>query len=142
MSADVKVLGRLVRDPVKRDFGSNSSFAAFTFVTDSGAKGQDGKRKPLFIDVSAWGKQGDTILQYCKKGTQLLITGTIYDNTTFNSKNGEAVAKLTLTLEKFEFTGQPKSNSDSQSKPKQQQNYNNNNNYLRGEPVDDMDIPF
>ena len=45
MSIDVKILGRLVRDPELKSLSAGSNFAVFTFVTDSGAKDKDGKRK-------------------------------------------------------------------------------------------------
>ena len=138
MAANVTVLGRLVRDPVKRDFGG-STCTSFTFATDSGVK--DGKlKKPLFIDVTAWGKQADTILQYCKKGSQLLIFGTIYDNDTYNNKQGQPVAKLSLTLKDFEFTANPGGNYQ-----KQQANSNANTNSSSSggsSAADDPDIPF
>ena len=135
MAANITVLGRLVRDPVKRDFGSGSSYAAFTIATDSGVK--DGKlKKPLFIDVTAWGKQADTILQYCKKGSQLLIFGTIYDNDTYNNKQGQPVAKLSLTLKDFEFTANPGGNYQ-----KQQASSNTASSSSSGSDPD-PDIPF
>ena len=136
MAANVTVLGRLVRDPVKRDFGG-STCTAFTLATDSGVKGSDGKhKKPLFIDVTAWGKQADTILQYCKKGSQLLIFGTIYDNDTYNNKQGQPVAKLSLTLKDFEFTANPGGNYQ-----KQQASSNTASSSSSGSDPD-PDIPF
>ena len=135
MAANVTVLGRLVRDPVKRDFGG-STCTSFTFATDSGVKGSDGKRKPLFIDVTAWGKQADTILQYCKKGSQLLIFGTIYDNDTYNNKQGQPVAKLSLTLKDFNFTANPGGNYQ-----KQQASSNTASSSSSGSDPD-PDIPF
>ena len=135
MAAFVTVLGRLVRDPVKRDFSGSSTCASFTFATDSGVK--DGKlKKPLFIDVTAWGKQADTILQYCKKGSQLLVFGTIYDNDTYNNKQGQPVAKLSLTLKDFEFTANPGGNYQ-----KQQASSNTASSSSSGSDPD-PDIPF
>lgn len=135
MAANVTVLGRLVRDPVKRDFGG-SSCTAFTLATDSGVKDSTGKhKKPLFIDVTAWAPKADTILQYCKKGSQLLIFGTIYDNDTYNNKQGQPVAKLSLTLKDFEFTANPGGNY-------QKQAANTNASSSSGGSGDNPDIPF
>ena len=136
---DVHILGRLVRDPELKSV-NNSNFAIFTFATDSNAKGQDGKRKPLFIEVTAWGRNADNIMQYCKKGTQLYISGVVYDEIAFIAKDGNPKSKLSVTMDKFEFTSaNAKSggnNNNNYNKPKQQQQ--NNNNYRDN----DMDIPF
>ena len=108
MTMDVKYLGRLARDPERKTLPSGVKCVAFPFVTDAGAKGQDGKRKPLFSGVTVWGKQGDDIIKYCQKGTQLSITGHVYDNTAYTGKDGTARPNLCITLEKFEFTSSKK----------------------------------
>ena len=104
MSLDVKCLGRLVRDPISRSTATDKQLTAFTFVTDAGSTNSDGKRNPLYLNVNAWGKNGENIIKYCKKGTQLLTTGNVYENSTYTRKeDGQPAASLTITLEKFEF---------------------------------------
>lgn len=109
MSLDVNALGRLVKDPVSKTSKSEKLYAQFNFVTDAGARDNDKKRKPLFIDVIAWGSQAETILKYCKKGTQLKITGAVYDVSTFiGTTDNLPHYNLQVTLEKFEFVSSPK----------------------------------
>ena len=104
-SVDVKILGRLCDDPIERTTTNNKNFAAFSFVTDAGATDSNGKRKPLFININAWGKQSETIMKYCKKGTQLLITGNVYDISAYTRKtDGSPAPSINATLDHFEFS--------------------------------------
>ncbi len=103
MSLDLKCLGRLCDDPVEKNI-NDKNIAAFSFVTDAGEKDEKAKRKPLFLNVNAFGNLATTILQYCKKGTQLLITGSVYNNSAYIKKtDGKPAASLNVTLEKIEF---------------------------------------
>lgn len=109
MSLDVNALGRLLKDPAEKISKNDKKYAQFTFVTDAGARDDKDKRKPLFLDITAWDKQAETILKYCKKGTQLKITGAVYDIAAFIGINdGAPHYNLSITLEKFEFVYSPR----------------------------------
>ena len=105
MAVHITCLGRLVADPVQRSSTSGKLVTSFSFVTNAIATDSNGKRKPLFLNVNAWGTQGDNIQKYCKKGTQLQVVGSIYDNTAYIKKtDGSPAASMNITLDHFEFT--------------------------------------
>ena len=76
---NVSFFGRLTKAPEVKTNQTGTSYTAFTVATQVQAKGKDGKAKTLFIDVSAFGKQGDTIVKYFGKGSRIVIHGDIFD---------------------------------------------------------------
>jgi single-strand DNA-binding protein len=56
------------------------------------------------VDCSAWGKQAETIAQWCKKGKPLFVEGRLKLDT-WQDKDGGNRSKLTVTVENFQFLG-------------------------------------
>mgnify|MGYP000865485587 FL=1 len=67
---NVSFFGRLTRDAEIKTGKSGANFTAFTVATNVRAKGNDGKAKAVFVDVTAFGKTGETICQYFHKGSR------------------------------------------------------------------------
>ena len=57
-----------------------------------------------FFDIVAWGKQGETIAQYLKKGDPALITGRLVQRT-WEDKNGNKRSTVEIVVEDFNFIG-------------------------------------
>ncbi len=110
MAIDVKMLGRLARDPEQKTTPGGQNYVTFPFAVEVGAKDNTGAQKTLFVEVSAWGRQGETVATYCKKGTQLLITGNVFDCSAYMGKDNQPKGKLSVTLEKFEFVKADRAN--------------------------------
>lgn len=88
---------RLVRDPESRQAGS-SSVCKLTVVENRKAKD---KEIATFVDVEAWGKQGEVIQQYFTKGSRIYIVGTLEQQNW--EKDGEKRSKLSVKLTDFQF---------------------------------------
>ena len=54
-----------------------------------------------FVDVEAWGRTGETIARYMKKGRQIFVEGRLK----FDSweRDGQRRSKLSVTAESFQF---------------------------------------
>ena len=101
---NVSFFGRLTKAPEVKTNQTGTSYTTFTVATQVQAKGQDGKAKTLFVDVSAFGKQGDTIVKYFGKGSRIVIHGDIFDANAWVGKNdGQPHIGVNVTMSGFDF---------------------------------------
>lgn len=101
---NVSFFGRLTKAPEVKTNQTGTMYTAFTVATQVQAKGQDGKAKSIFIDVSAFGKQGDNIVKYFTKGSRIVIHGDIYDARAWIGNNdGQPHAGVNVTMTGFDF---------------------------------------
>lgn len=90
--------GRLARDPEVRYTQNNTLVATFTIAVN-----RKEKDKADFINCIAWGKTGEFVSKYFKKGQEILAVGRIqvrdYD------KDGKKVYVTEVIVEEVEFCG-------------------------------------
>ena len=120
---NVSFFGRLTKAPEVKTNQAGTSYTTFTVATQVQSKGQDGKAKTLFIDVSAFGKQGDTIVKYFGKGSRIVIHGDIFDANAWVGKNdGQPHVGVNVTMSGFDFVDtQAEAAARQQSAPMQPQ---------------------
>lgn len=120
---NVSFFGRLTKAPEVKTNQTGTSYTTFTVATQVQAKGQDGKAKTLFVDVSAFGKQGDTIVKFFGKGSRIVIHGDIFDANAWVGKNdGQPHIGVNVTMSGFDFVDtQAESAARQQSAPVQPQ---------------------
>lgn len=72
----VMLIGRIVRDPELKYIPSGTGVANFS-VANGRSYTQSGEKKEStsFFNCIAWGKLGEIIVQYCKKGQRIGIEG-------------------------------------------------------------------
>jgi single-strand DNA-binding protein len=70
---------------------------------------KDGSGQPreetTFIDVEAWGRQGEVISKYCIKGRPLFVEGRLRFDQWEDKTSGQKRSRLTVVLENFQFIG-------------------------------------
>jgi len=100
----VLLIGRLTRDPETRTTPPGATVVALGLVVnrtymrrDSGEKVEE----TCFVDVEAWGRTGETIARYMKKGRQIFIEGRLKFDTW--ERDGQRRSKLSVTAESFQF---------------------------------------
>ena len=72
------LIGRLTRDPELRYLpGTGDALATFTLAVDRGYTGKDGVKQTDFINIQAWGKQGENVANYLSKGKLCAVKGSI-----------------------------------------------------------------
>ena len=102
----VILLGNLTRDPQLKYLPSNTAVCEFGLAVDRRWRDRDGNQKEevCFVDISAFGRQGETINQYMSKGRQLLVEGHLrFDSWT--SQDGQKRSKLSVVVDNFQFVG-------------------------------------
>lgn len=101
---NVSFFGRLTKNPEVKTNQTGTTYTAFTIATQVQAKGQDGKAKSIFIDVSAFGKQGDNIVKFFSKGSRIVIHGDIFDARAWVGNNdGQPHIGVNVTMTGFDF---------------------------------------
>ena len=101
----VILAGNLTRDPELRYTPKGTAVAKIGLAVNRTWTGEDGQKKEEvnFIDVEAWGRQGEVIAQYMKKGRPLLVEGRLKLDSWEDKNTKQKVSKLKVVLESFSF---------------------------------------
>lgn len=107
----VILMGRLTRDPeVRYTQGDNASAVArFSLAVDRRFK-KDGDQTADFINCVAFGKTGEFIEKYGRKGTKFVVEGRIQTGS-YTNKDGQKVYTTDVVVEQVEFA-ESKSSAD------------------------------
>ncbi|OFV80409.1 MAG: hypothetical protein A2W26_01205 [Acidobacteria bacterium RBG_16_64_8] len=87
----VTLIGTLVRNPESRSLRTGQNVTRFTLATHyvwQDAKTKAKKEAVDFHDIIAWGKLGDIVAQYVKKGSKLYVEGRLR-NRAYQTKDGQ-----------------------------------------------------
>jgi single-strand DNA-binding protein len=87
----VTLIGNTVRDPETRLLRSGQSVTRFSLATNYAWQDAQTKAKKEavdFHDVIAWGKLGDIIAQYVKKGSKIYVEGRLR-NRAYQTNDGQ-----------------------------------------------------
>jgi single-strand DNA-binding protein len=102
----VFLIGNLTRDPELRVTPKGTAVCSFglavnrTFRDDSGGT----REETTYVDLEAWGKQGELISKYLSKGSPAMIEGRLrFDS--WESKTGEKRSKLRVVVDNVQFLG-------------------------------------
>ena len=90
------LMGRLTREPEM--FGQKSKVARFTLAVDRNY----GEDETDFFNCVSFGKQAEFVEKYLKKGTKILLTGRLQNNT-YEDKQGQKVTATQIISEEVEF---------------------------------------
>ena len=103
----VIVIGNLTRDPVQRAMPSGAIVVDFGIACSRRfrtAQGED-REDTCFLDVSAFGRTGEVIAQYCRKGNPLLVEGRLRYDQWVDKNTGANRSKLTVIAESIQMLG-------------------------------------
>jgi len=101
----VILMGNLTRDPELRYTPKGTAIARIglavnrVWTTETGEK----KEEVTFVDCDAFGKTAETIAQYIKKGSPILIEGRLRLHTWDDKQTNQKRSKLGVVLENFQF---------------------------------------
>lgn len=68
------VVGNLTKDPELRYTANGNAVCNFTVAVNTG---YGDKESVFFADCVAWGKTAEAVSQYCTKGKQVLVSGSL-----------------------------------------------------------------
>lgn len=111
------ITGNLTRDPELRNTPNGASVCSFSVAVNRTYRDASGEQKEdvSFIDCSAWGKLGEMIAQYAKKGTGVLVSGRLDQRSWEDKTTGTKRSRVEIVVEDFNFTGAARDNGGSPS---------------------------
>jgi single-strand DNA-binding protein len=103
----VILVGNLTRDPELRYTPKGVAIAKLGLAVNRVWKSETGESKEevTFVDIDAFGKQAETIAQYLKKGSPLLVEGRLRLDQWDDKQTGQKRSRLGVVLEGFQFLG-------------------------------------
>lgn len=130
--------GNLGKDPEVNTTNSGTSVCRFSLATTRRRKnGDEWEEETCWHNITAFGKTGEFIHKYFRKGDPILIHGRI-DNRKYE-KDGETKYFSGIVVDQAEFCSKPSGNKGG-SKPKEQKPADQHQADM-GDDFDD-DIPF
>ena len=97
----VIIMGNMTRDPELRSTSTGTQVCSFTVAVN---RVYNGNESVSFLDCSAWGKVGETIAQYCKRGSGILVSGRL-EQRSYETKEGEKRSRVEIVVDDFNFVG-------------------------------------
>lgn len=150
----VILLGNLTRDPEMKYLPNGNAVTNFGLaMSDKYTDRESGEQRETvcFVDVEAWGRQGEIVNEYLSKGSPVFLEGTLkFDS--WETPEGEKRSKLRVRAFRIQLIGgrrdgdemggsfteaTPAEPSQAQSEPSQEQSAGGDN-----ASATDDDIPF
>ena len=98
----VILMGRLTRDPEVRYGGANNTAVArYSIAVDRRFK-REGQPTADFFNCTSFGKQGEFVEKYIRKGTKVVIEGEL-QNDNYTNKEGQMVYGTRIIVNSIEF---------------------------------------
>ena len=103
----VLLMGNLTRDPELRVTPKGTPICQFSLAINRQFKMESGETREevIFVDIEAWGKQGETIAKYLTKGRPLYVEGRLRLDQWEDKNTKEKKSKMKVVLEQFQFLG-------------------------------------
>lgn len=105
-------IGCLARDPEVRysQAAEPMAIAKFSIAVNRKFK-REGEPDADFFNVTAFGKLGQFVEKYLKKGTKIALTGRLQNNN-YTDKNGVKRYEVVIIADEIEFAGAKKDSED------------------------------
>lgn len=97
----ILLCGRLTKDPEVRYGANNTAIARFSIAVDRRFK-RDGQPTADFFNCTAFGKTGEFIEKYFRKGSKILVNGEM-QNDNYKNKDGQMVYGFQVLVNNVEF---------------------------------------
>ena len=103
----VILLGNLTRDPEMRYTQKGSAIAKVGLAVNRKWKSESGEQKEevTFVDVDVFGRTAETVTQYMRKGSSILIEGRLKLDQWDDKQSGQKRSKLGVVAESVQFLG-------------------------------------
>lgn len=109
----VVLAGNLTRDPEQRYTPSGTAVCKFGLaINRKYTQNGEQKQESTFVDLEAWGKQAETIAQYFKKGSPILIEGRLKLETWEDKQTQQKRSKTVVVVESFTFLDSGRTGSE------------------------------
>ena len=95
----VSLIGRFTADPEIRYLDSGKAVAKFSIAVNRNKEEAD------YFEVEAWEKTAEVIGQYCKKGTQVGVSGSLHQERWKDKNIGTGRSKVVVRCARIELLG-------------------------------------
>jgi single-strand DNA-binding protein len=101
----VLLIGNLTRDPELRVTPKGTAICQFGLAVNRQYKDESGatRDETAFIDIEAWGKQGELVSKYLQKGSPAFVEGRLKFDSWEDKQSGQKRNKLKVVLENVQF---------------------------------------
>jgi len=102
----VTLLGHLTRDPELRYTPSGTAVCQVGLALNRRWRDQAGEsqQETTFVEVTAWGKQAETVSSYCQKGRAVVVEGRLQQES-WETEAGEKRSRLKVVAQRVTFLG-------------------------------------
>ena len=102
----VILTGNLTRDPELRNIPSGTAVCSLRLAVNTSRKDAQGQwvDKPNYFDITVWGRQGETVAQYCAKGRPIAVDGRL-EWREFTDKDGNNRQAVEIVADSVQFLG-------------------------------------
>lgn len=117
------VIGNLTRDPELRSLPSGIKVCSFSLATNRVWKDKNGAKQESadYHNVVVFGRQAETVAQYMKKGSSILVEGRMQTRSWDDKNSGEKKYRTEIVADRTQF-GPKGSGSTAPSGPTKAQN--------------------
>jgi single-strand DNA-binding protein len=107
------VMGNLTRDPEMRTTPSGQNVTSFSIATNRSWLDQNGERKDAveYHNIVAWGKLGELVNEYLKKGRKALVVGRLQTRS-WDAEDGSKRQRTEIVASDINFIGGQPEGSD------------------------------
>lgn len=123
MFQQITIVGNVGQDPEMRYTPSGQPVTSFSLAVNKSWVGADGQRqdKTLWFRVTCWRKLAETVSEYVKKGSKVLVVGEIEEARPWTDKDGNSRASLEVTANTVRFLdSKPQGSSSTEAAPEAQ----------------------
>ncbi|MEK9182450.1 MAG: single-stranded DNA-binding protein [Patescibacteria group bacterium] len=101
----VILIGNLTRDPELRSLPSGIKVCSFSIATNRVWKDKSGVRQESadYHNVVVFGRQAETVAQYMKKGSSILVEGRIQTRSWDDKTSGEKKYRTEIVADRTQF---------------------------------------
>jgi single-strand DNA-binding protein len=147
---EVRLIGRLTRDPEVRMTPNGSQLASFGLATGRKYAGQDGgtKEETTFVDITCWAKLAEVVSKYLRKGKLVFVAGRLKFDSWEDRQTGQKRTKLGVVAENIQFLDRREDREEQASpdipgvpKPNPTSRQAGSPDYWSGQPEPEFDGP-
>jgi single-strand DNA-binding protein len=101
----VFLIGNLTRDPELRVTPKGTPICQFGIAVNRQFKDESGatRDETTFVDIEAWGKQGELVSKYLSKGSLAMVEGRLKFDQWEDKTSGQKRSKLKVVLDNVQF---------------------------------------
>jgi single-strand DNA-binding protein len=101
----VFLIGNLTRDPELKATPRGTSICQFGLAVNRQFKDESGamRDETTFLDLEAWGKQGELVGKYLTKGSPCMVEGRLKLDQWEDKQTGQKRSKIKIVVENVQF---------------------------------------